>query len=110
MTQYYEVIDASKELPGKKDTFFTYFEDEKYPQSLGAHLFQPLVKLFEMEDDYEAQPTHWLRPLPEGSVVVSGEECNKPTEEEIFEIIINHDMSYSERASYVYNLISRKII
>lgn len=74
MTQYYEVIDASKEAPVR--------EDEEYPGIFGVLLENgdiPTRRVFRadnMWDNSSGEVTHWLRPLPEGSVVVDAETWN----------------------------------
>lgn len=65
MTQYYEVVPVDKELPGEGGI---YYVKTKYSDELTHRMFDG--KVFH---NYNGFPvTHWLRPLPEGSVVVSG--------------------------------------
>lgn len=65
----YEAVSVGKELPENKWwCYFTYheveFKGKKMPQSLGAQMWDSKKNEFEMEDEYSAQPTHWLRPIP----------------------------------------------
>lgn len=55
--------------------------------------------------------THWqpLPPPPNAATPIQEESEDELTEEKVLEIISNPDMSYPERASYIYNLIKRKV-
>ena len=71
----YLPVNINERLPKKDMGYFTYHEDyfigEKIDQSLGALMFENGI--FEIEDKYHAQPSHWLE-KKQNQVVISIDE------------------------------------
>ena len=51
-----------RELPKDDNPYFYYTIDE-VPTSLGAAHFLPEVGEFDLDNEFQAQPTHWLKPI-----------------------------------------------